>query len=416
MSPRSLDPQTILTELCESFQTEPLNVAAKWAASGAMSLTGMPFGLPRQVPAGVTVRMEQLAQIYERLGGPPIDGPALLGERAALTGLSRQGDVSVGGYANLLKAKDQPICINLARPEDLLSLPAWLESSIDSSDWKEIIGILSNRDSETLISQADLLGLPLGVPNSGGHTHPAILKHGGISVEENENPLVLEMGSLWASPLCGDLLRRAGCRVIKVESNLRPDGTRSGPQDFFDLLNGGKESLSIDFKASKGRKLLSQLINKADVVIEGSRPRALKQMGIDAENEFNKGTVWVSITGYGRTGPRSGGVAFGDDAAVSGGLFLTKPLGFVADAVADPAAGLFAATMALAGIASGKGLLIDISLAGVSSWMSGDGIIPQKSDLLTLSVEPPRARDVDEIAAELGFHNKKIKNEFFSLN
>ena len=121
--------------------------------------------------------------------------------------------------------------------------------------------------------------------------------------------VVVDLSSLWAGPLCTRLLRDAGATVIKVESRVRPDGARLGPPAFFDLLNAGKEELVLDFAAQADE--LRDLIVRADVVVEGSRPRALAQFGISAEDflERHDGPrVWVSLTGYDRADPR---VAFG---------------------------------------------------------------------------------------------------------
>ena len=135
-----------------------------------------------------------------------------------------------------------------------------------------------------------------------------------------------------------------------------------------------------------------------------------KCIGIDAEIEVEAGKVWVSITGYGRNGPRSKGVAFGDDAAVSGGLFLKDPLSFIADAVADPSAGLLAATLALSALKSGKGWLIDIPLSAVANWMLGTGEIPE--EVAENIVAEPRARKIEINATKIGQHNSQLKNEF----
>ena len=410
MNQRCNDPQTVLARLCEEASQDTADVASRWAMSGAMSLTGEPSGPPRQVPVGITLRMEQLATTIGEITGLSIDGPALLGERAAIAGFTRQGSRSVGGYAQLVESIDKPICINFARPDDLRSIPAWLQEEIDPNNRKELFSVLGKSKSEQLMKQADLLGIPLGVPGTEKHKHPARLTEGKTSNKQAATTLVIEFGSLWASPLCGDLLRRSGCRVIKIESVSRPDGARRGPTGFFDLLNGGKESLALDFSDDRSLELLKKIVKEADVIIEGSRPRALRQLGIDAEIEVEDGKVWVSITGYGRNGPRSKGVAFGDDAAVSGGLFLKDPLCFIADAVSDPSAGLLAATLALSALKSGKGWLIDIPLSAVANWMLGTGEKPE--EIAENIIAEPRARKIEINAPTAGRHNSQLENEF----
>ena len=410
MNQRFNDPQTVLIQLCEELSHDVKGVASRWAMSGAMSLTGESSGPPRQVPVGVTLRMEQLATIIGEMTGLSIDGPALLGERAAIAGYTRQGNRSVGGHAQLVESIDKPICINFARPDDLLLIPAWLQEEIDPNNRMEVLSSLKKFESQQLMKQADLLGIPLGVPDVEEYEYPAYLTEGKKSKKRAESTLVIEFGSLWASPLCGDLLRRSGCRVIKIESLSRPDGARRGPPGFFDLLNGGKESLALDFKDDSSLKFLRKIVKEADVIVEGSRPRALRQLGVDAETEVENGKVWVSITGYGRTGPRSKGVAFGDDAAVSGGLFLKEPLSFIADAVADPSAGLLAAVIALSALESEKGWLIDVPLSAVANWICGIGEVPKESERDV--VAEPRARKIKTKAPEIGQHNRELENEF----
>src|SRR3546814_7335165 len=85
-------------------------------------------------------------------------------------------------------------------------------------------------------------------------------------------PLVLDMSTLWAGPLCGHLLERMGATVIKVESPSRVDGARRGNAHFYALLNQGKQCLSLDPATAEGRAQLLCLIGRADIVIDSSRP------------------------------------------------------------------------------------------------------------------------------------------------
>ncbi len=124
---------------------------------------------------------------------------------------------------------------------------------------------------------------------------------------------------MWAGPLCARLLGLAGADVIKVESPGRPDGARSGNREFFDWLHAGHRTLAADFGTREGRAALAALLRTADVVIEASRPRALAAAGLaPGMIPHPDGQVWLSITGYGLRAPDL--VAFGDDAAVAGGL------------------------------------------------------------------------------------------------
>jgi crotonobetainyl-CoA:carnitine CoA-transferase CaiB-like acyl-CoA transferase len=190
--------------------------------------------------------------------------------------------------------------------------------------------------------------------------------------------VVVDLSSMWAGPLCARLLGLAGADVIKVESAARPDGGRSGERRFFDWLHGGHRSVVLDFRAASGRRALGALIAAADVVIEASRPRALAQLGLAPEMiPHRDGQVWLSITGYGRDSAGAERVAFGDDAAVAGGLVgwtggrwgVGEPV-FCADAIADPLTGLCGALAVARSVADGGGQLIDLAMRDVAAWFA----------------------------------------------
>jgi crotonobetainyl-CoA:carnitine CoA-transferase CaiB-like acyl-CoA transferase len=110
----------------------------------------------------------------------------------------------------------------------------------------------------------------------------------------------------------------------------------------------------------------------ADIVIEASRPRALRQLGIEAERlvDANPGLTWISLTGYGRLEPMGNWVGFGDDAAIAAGLGLRfahchGTPAFCGDAIADPLTGLHAALAAWHSYRSGGGRLLALALRDV---------------------------------------------------
>ena len=157
--------------------------------------------------------------------------------------------------------------------------------------------------------------------------------------------------------------------MLKVEDARRPDGARSGPKAFYASLHGGIPAVRLDFGSAPGRAELARLAAQAGVVVESSRPRALRRLGVVAEDWLAAapGRVWVSVTGYGRDDP-SQRVAFGDDAAVAGGLVAWVGDGtpvFCGDAIADPLTGLLAGLAVLAADAAGGGWLVDVAMARV---------------------------------------------------
>ena len=107
------------------------DAAAVWAASGAMWLTGRREGPPLGAPSGVVdvtqAAAERLRTMTAGTGrSVHVDGPALLGERAAIAGLARRGAVSCGGSTRLLRAADGWLAVALPRRDDLDLLPAWI--------------------------------------------------------------------------------------------------------------------------------------------------------------------------------------------------------------------------------------------------------------------------------------------------
>jgi len=139
---------------------------------------------------------------------------------------------------------------------------------------------------------------------------------------------------------------------------------------WFDALHEGQRFVDFDFRTGEGVTALRALLASVDVVIEGSRPRALDQLGIDVREIAAEGPqVWVSITGLGRSGVGENRIAYGDDAAAAGGLvaFVDRKPVFIADAVADPLAGLTVAAYVADQLARGGRTLADVSLARISA-------------------------------------------------
>ncbi len=433
----------------------------EWARCGAMALSGLPEGPPLLAPASLASAAQGALLALRALsgaswGGGELDAASLLGEHAAVLGHRRRGSTSPGGNCRMIEAADGWLAVNLARASDRGMIPAWLETeSISGSTddvWSQLELRLASRRTGALLSRARLMGLPVAPvseaePGPGDVGRWLQLTRAGANGagRARRGPLVLDLSSLWAGPLCAHLLGLAGARVIKLESLERPDGARSGPIDFFDLLNANKASVALEITSKRGRRVLECLLERVDIVIESSRPRALAQLGIVAEEWLARrpGLTWLSITGYGRAEPEAGWVAFGDDAAAAAGLAWATsrfneglhggslPPLFCGDAIADPLTGLYAAPAALASWLSCESRLLDISLCGVvrhilhdtrSSWRTG---MPGAGELLSVesddardwcvrigdeieSVVQPRARAVGARAGALGADTDRV--------
>jgi hypothetical protein len=311
------------------------------------------------------------ARLGEELG---TDGPALLHERRDLLGLAPAGTVSAGGSCRLVAADDGWFAMNLARADDRDAVAAWMGREWDGPVWDGVVEAGAAMSATDAVDRAQLLGIPAAVAIAPdefiGSTVAVEHGGGGRWTGTDPRPLVVDLSALWAGPLCARLVGAAlDARVVKVEHVARPDGARAGPPAFWRSLNAHKEERHLDFSTAMGRAELADLLSRARVVVSAARPRALAQLGLDPAEHAARGAVWVSITGYGRTGPYADWVAFGDDAAVAGGVAVAAggpdaPV-FVGDAVADPLSGLAAAVVATRLVRSRRAGVVDVAMAGV---------------------------------------------------
>lgn len=337
--------------------------------------------LPDYIAACANQTLNDLRVLCEKNICPDLTGADLLIMRTQLMQMKSAKQISANGFCHLLETRDkQWIALNLARSCDWELLPALFECASTTNTWEEVATQVKNLYATHLLEQGRTLGLPIALaekcfktPNKNWFE---IIYRGKNNKTNKTQPLVLDLSSLWAGPLCSQLLQQSGARIIKVESKQRPDGARlntsKGGEEFFAWLNHNKELVELDFSNTGDIEQLKQLIKQADIVIEGSRPRALQQLGIDAGTIVKQqaGLIWISITGYGRHEPQANWVAFGDDAAISAGLFAivdAQPV-FVGDAIADPLTGLHAALAALMFWQKGETVLLDINLHNVARY------------------------------------------------
>ena len=303
-----------------------------------------------------------------------VDGPALLHEREQLLGLAPQGTISAGGTCRLLPTADRWMALNLARADDVDAMPAWVGREFDEPAWDAVAEQAATITAAEGVALAQLLGVPAAVaiaPEEFEGQSVAVDAHDApVGSPRDPPPTVVDLSALWAGPLCARLVGAAlGARVLKVEHIGRPDGARAGPPAFWRSLNAAKEERHLDLGTTTGRAELAAVLSHAKVIVSAARPRALANLGLDPAQFVARGAIWVSITGYGLTGDRADWVAFGDDAAVAGGLAVVgggyDAPEFVGDAVADPLAGLAAAVVAVRLARARRAGVVDVSMAGV---------------------------------------------------
>jgi CoA-transferase family III len=376
----------------------------RWARSGLAWLTGPADGPPDCSRSGILTRAAAVADELSARLGVSVDATAALTGRAALLGLTRRGRISAGGATRLMATRDGWCALTLSRPDDVAAVPALVEDDdVPDDPWPTVTDWVARHSSADVVERGVLLDLPVARLGEALAETPRVTAAGPpTQPRPAAGLLVADLSSMWAGPLCGQILGSAGATVVKVESPARPDGTRPGDPGFYDWINHGKLSYAVDFDDDR----LPALLSVADVVIEGSRPAALARRGVSAQSlPGPRGRVWLRITGHGTDSPR---VAFGDDAAVAGGLVGTGGDGpvFCADAVADPLTGLEAALAVVNSVRHGGGEVIDVVMARVAATYAA---LPVERAAATIEARPPQPPPVTPRAAALGADNARVE-------
>src|SRR2546430_5457906 len=200
---------------------------------------------------------------------------------------------------------------------------------------------------------------------------------------------VIDLTHDFAGPFFTMILSDLGAEVIKIERPGSGDETRTwGPpfvktlSYYFLSLNRGKKSVTLDLKTSAAQKVIRQLVQDSDILVESFRPGTLSRYRLDYPRlrRVNEALVYCSISGFGQTGPYRDRPGYDIVAFAMSGIMSTtgekgRPSIRVSVPVADIAAGHYASTAILACLSrrlvTGRGDYIDISLYdSIVSWLS----------------------------------------------
>ena len=348
-----------------------------WQVHGSSVMeVGWPSGgaarPPDRIERAIRGLLEAVAVSTGRVGWPVRPGVAeVLAIRPRHRGSDLTGRVSHRGASRLLRCEAGWLAVTLIRAADRELLPAALQrETVDGDAWRSLEEAASVADAVDLAARLQLMGIPASALGWGANVPPAEVSEIG-QPRELSGLKVINLGSLWAAPLCSAILMHAGAEVTKIESLSRPDRGRDDPD--LGKLSRGHSLVTLDFDSGSGRARLAEILDEADIVIEASRRRARESLDLNPARWLSArlGRVWVALTGYGSAAPDR--VAFGDDAAIGGGLFARDVHGdpvFVGDAIADPLTGLAAAAATAIAIAEGGARLVEIAMVGVSSMTS----------------------------------------------
>ena len=124
---------------------------------------------------------------------------------------------------------------------------------------------------------------------------------------------ILDLSAVVSGPMATGILADQGAEVIKVETQGGDLTRRVGPiqgdmTTLFATINRGKRSIVLDLKQDAARAILRELAEQADVLVENFRPGAMQRLGFGYEQvkAFNSRIVYLSITGFGQSGPYAG--------------------------------------------------------------------------------------------------------------
>ena len=126
-----------------------------------------------------------------------------------------------------------------------------------------------------------------------------------------EGVRIVDLSAIISGPMATQILADQGADVIKVEGPGPGDLVRYlGPQRngmtaMFAAVNRNKRAIVLNLKAPEGKAILLDLVRKADVFVENFRPGAIAKLGLgyEALRAINPGLIYVSMSGFGDTGP-----------------------------------------------------------------------------------------------------------------
>jgi benzylsuccinate CoA-transferase BbsF subunit len=198
---------------------------------------------------------------------------------------------------------------------------------------------------------------------------------------------VLDFTHVLAGPMCTRLLADLGADVVRIESSKRIDTPWRSTSDpelkrtyAYIMVHRGKRSMTINLKTEDGAELARKLAGVADVVVENFSAGVMKRLGLDYARlaEFNPQLVFLSMSGYGHSGPRSDWTSMNSNLQAYSGLMMVtdsegKPPVSISNSWMDYVGGIHGCYAIMQTLtqrkASGRGRHIDLAQfeAGVAT-------------------------------------------------
>lgn len=198
---------------------------------------------------------------------------------------------------------------------------------------------------------------------------------------------VIDITSMITGPLCSQQLGDLGADVIKIEpthgeiSRWMAPPQKAGLSGFFTQMNRNKRSLALDLKKPEGIAIVRKLAETADILVENFRGGVPDRLGIGYEGlrALNNKLIYVSITGFGATGPYSHKPAYDPIAQGLVGMMHVQGMPFggkpqlIQSAIVDKTTATTAAGVAMAALyardrpgGTGRGQRVDVPM--IDAW------------------------------------------------
>jgi crotonobetainyl-CoA:carnitine CoA-transferase CaiB-like acyl-CoA transferase len=139
---------------------------------------------------------------------------------------------------------------------------------------------------------------------------------------------IVDFSTALTGPYAAALLADQGATVVKIERPGIGDIARwvgvavNGISALYQSCNRGKRSISINLDTERGREIAKQLVGEADVVIQNFRPGVMERLGLGYNDlsADHDGLIYVSLSGFGSTGPYAARGAYDTVIQAYGGL------------------------------------------------------------------------------------------------
>jgi len=206
-----------------------------------------------------------------------------------------------------------------------------------------------------------------------------------------EGVRVIDLTQFIAGPLCTVMMAQLGADVIKIEPPTGEQGRRVKlkQNNMFNIMNCNKRCITLNLKEEEGKKILTELIKKGDVIVENYAPGTIEKLGFGYEKikEINPRIIFCQIKGYSEFSPYANYSAMDAPAQCMGtiacqtGILGLEPVISNVD-IADDSSGRAALTGILAALyqreKTGKGQSVRINMQDILVSMSRGSYIHNK--------------------------------------